>query len=415
MKILIIAVGSRGDVQPFVAFGAGARAAGHEVVLSAPKGFDAMIEAAGLTPAALPVDFQALLREPEMQAALNSLTGRLKAFRWANEIMNDQLTEMWRIGLEVEPDLILYHFKGAMGPYLGRRLGVPALPVSLQPGFAATGAYPMFLMGSKDRGAALNRATHRIIHTTMRIGTNVMVKRWIKATGTDVGPLMEVREGYAPQGVPTRLHAFSPSLVPRPDDWAARDVQPGYFFTEPDESFAPDHALEAFLAKAPPPIYAGFGSMPGLDHERTTKALRGALEKTGQRAVLATGWGGIDGFETGENIHVLEAVPHTWLFPRVSTVIHHGGSGTTHEGLRWGKPSVVCPLFADQPFFGARVASLGAGPEPIRQKHLTADNLAAAIEVALKPETADRAAQLGEKIRAETAVSDTVALIERLA
>ncbi|MEC7762732.1 MAG: glycosyltransferase [Pseudomonadota bacterium] len=415
MKLLIIAVGSRGDVQPFVAFGRAARAAGHEVVLSAPQGFDGMIEAAGLTAAALAVDFQDLLQKPEMQAAFNSLTGRLKAFRWANEIMNDQLSEIWRIGLDVAPDLILYHFKGAMGPYLGRRLGVPAVPVALQPGFAATGEYPMFLMGSKDRGALLNRMTHRIIHATMRMGTNVMVKRWIKATGADVGPLMEVREGYSPTGTPTRLHAFSPALVPRPKDWEPRDVQPGYFFEAPDEAYAPDPALAAFLADGPKPIYAGFGSMPGLDHARTTTALRGALEKTGQRAVLATGWGGIEGFETGENIHVLDAVPHMWLFPRVSAVIHHGGSGTTHEGLRWGRPSVVCPLFADQPFFGARVAALGAGPAPIRQKHLTAENLAAAIDVALRPETAERAGALGVRIWAETGMAETLALIERLA
>ncbi len=415
MKLLIIAVGSRGDVQPFVAFGRAATAAGHDVVLSAPQGFDAMIRAARLTPAPLPVDFQELLQQPEMQAAFNSLTGRLKAFRWANEIMNDQLSEMWRIGLEVSPDLILYHFKGAMGPYLGRKLGVPALPVALQPGFAATGEYPMFLMGSKDRGPALNRATHRIIHATMRMGTNVMMKRWIKATGAEIGPLMEVRLGYAPAGAPTRLHAFSPTLVPRPADWGAGDVQTGYFFEDPDADYLPDPALAAFLEAGPPPIYAGFGSMPGLDHERMTRALRGALEKTGQRAVLATGWGGIEGFETGENIHVLDAVPHTWLFPRVSAVIHHGGSGTTHEGLRWGKPSVVCPLFADQPFFGARVAALGAGPDPIRQKRLTADNLAAAIDVALKPETAKRADALGGAIRTETGIADTMALIERLA
>ncbi|MAM63233.1 glycosyltransferase [Maritimibacter sp. UBA3975] len=414
MNILMISVGSRGDVQPFVALGAGLRAAGHDVTLAGPKGFEPMIEAAGLSPAPLPVDFQALLQEPEMQAALNSLTGRLKAFRWASEIMNGQLSEMWRIGLEVAPDLILYHFKGAMGPYLGRRLGVPAVPVSLQPGFVPTRAYPMFLMGHRSRGGALNMATHKIIHTTMRLGTNLLVKRWVKASGTDVGPLMEVRLGYSPDGRPTRMHGFSPTLVPRPEDWPAKDVQTGYFFSDPADYTPPD-GLSDFLGAGPMPIYVGFGSMPGLDHERTTRALRGALEQTGQRAVLATGWGGIDGFETGDNIHVLDAVPHTWLFPRVSAVVHHGGSGTTHEGLRWGRPSIVCPLFADQPFFGARVAALGAGPEPIRQKDLTADKLAAAIEGALAPSVATRAEALGEAIRAESGVATAVDLVERLA
>ena len=246
MKLLIIAVGSRGDVQPFVAFGRAATAAGHDVVLSAPQGFDAMIRAARLTPAPLPVDFQELLQQPEMQAAFNSLTGRLKAFRWANEIMNDQLSEMWRIGLEVSPDLILYHFKGAMGPYLGRKLGVPALPVALQPGFAATGEYPMFLMGSKDRGPALNRATHRIIHATMRMGTNVMMKRWIKATGAEIGPLMEGRLGYAPGFTRFRPRWFRALPI-----GAQGTCRPGISLKTPTRITCPTPRLRRFWRLAP--------------------------------------------------------------------------------------------------------------------------------------------------------------------
>lgn len=413
MNILIIAVGSRGDVQPYVALGHALVAAGHSVTLSAPQGFDAMITEAGITPAALPVDFQELLQQPEMQAAFNSLSGRLKAFRWANEIMNNQLSEMWRIGQEVAPDLILYHFKGAMGPYLGRKLGVPAFPVPLQPGFAPTREHPQFLIAKRSLGGVGNMMSHRLIQTVMRMGTNMMVKRWIKATGTEVGAPMDLSLGYHPKGQALRIHAYSPTIVPRPSDWRPENIQPGYFFTEPVD-YVPSPDLAQFLADGPPPLYAGFGSMPGLDHDRTTRALLGALERTGQRAVLATGWGGIGGVETGGRVHVLDAVPHSWLFPRVSAVIHHGGSGTTHEGLRWGRPSIVCPLFADQPFFGARVADLGAGPEPIRQKKLTAERLATGIETALAPETANRAEALGTKIRSERGIQTTLELIERL-
>lgn len=411
MNILILALGSRGDVQPYVALGGALVAAGHRVTLAAPKGYDAMIEAAGIAPAPLPVDFQTLLQQPELQAAMTSLTGWFKAYRWASEIMADQLSEMWRVGLALSPDLILYHYKGAMGPYLGRRLGVPAVPVPLQPGFAPTGEYPQFLLGRRSHGALYNRATHRVVLAAMQMGTNLMVRRWCKASGTDIGSKMDIRLGYHPSGDPIRIHAFSPTLVPRPADWPAQDHQPGYFFTDP-APFDPPADLAAFLKAGPPPLYAGFGSMPGLDHARTTQALLGALAATGQRAVLATGWGGISGVETGANIHVLGALPHSWLFPQVSAVIHHGGSGTTHEGLRWGRPSILCPLFADQPFFGARVAGLGAGPAPIRQKHLTADGLARAIETALTPGVARRAGELGEQIRTEDAKTATLKLIE---
>lgn len=149
-----------------------------------------------------------------------------------------------------------------------------------------------------------------------------------------------------------------------------------------------------------------------LDHARTTDALVGALARTGLRAVVATGWGGIAGF-TGDNVHVVDAVPHSWLFPRVAAVVHHGGSGTTHEGLRWGRPSVVCPLSLDQPSFGARVQALGAGPAPIRQKRLTADGLARALDAALAPETRACAEEIGARLRHEDGVAAAVAEIEK--
>ncbi len=118
--------------------------------------------------------------------------------------------------------------------------------------------------------------------------------------------------------------------------------------------------------------------------------------------------------EPAAHIHVLDAVPHDWLFPCVSAVVHHGGSGTTHEGLRWGRPTVICPLFADQPFFGWQVAQAGAGPAPVPQKKLNADRLARALEQAHAPQIAARAAGLGQAIRTEPGAQDVAGLIDRL-
>lgn len=410
MNILLIAVGTRGDVQPFVALGRALVARGHAVSLAAPGGFAAMARGAGLEFHPLPVDFQELMKEPEMQAAMTTFRGKLRAYRWANDIMNDQLSAIWKIGLEVRPDVILNHFKGALAPQLARKLGAVSMPVLLQPGFAETGAYPQFLIAKRSLGRLGNRASHKLIHGLMRMGTGMLVRKWVKATGTEIGAPMNPMLGYAPGREAPRLHAYSQALVARPSGWPAREIQTGYFFSEA-EDFDPPEALSAFLGAGEAPIYVGFGSMPGMDHERTNAALLGALEKTGRRAVVATGWGGIDTV-SAENMHVLESVPHGWLFARMAAVVHHGGSGTTHEGLRWGRPSVVCPLFADQPFFGARVADLGAGPEPIRQKKLTADRLARAIDAALDPKVALRAEALGEKIRAEDGIGRAIEVIE---
>ena len=412
MRICLMAIGTRGDVQPFVVSGAALKAAGHDVHIAAAEGFAGMISAHGLTHHVLPVDFQTLLQEPQMQAALTSLGGKLKAYRWAAGVMNDQLSAIWRTGMDLAPDLILYHMKAAVAPLVARRLGVPAWPVFLQPGFVATSEYPQFLLATGQLGGWGNRATHSLIGAVMRFGTSAMIRRWVKATGIDPGPVISPLEGFAGPLDPLRIHAYSPVLCPRPSDFAARDRQTGYAFAPKPQDYTPPPDLSAFLADAPPPIYVGFGSMPGVNQKRVTDALLGALAATGQRAVVATGWGGF-GDVRDSNVHVVSAVPHPWLFSQVRAVVHHGGSGTTHEGLRWGRPAVICPLFADQPFFGARIAALGAGPKPVPQKRLTAERLAAALEFACSDDVAARAETLAKDMAQEDGAAAIVDLVER--
>ena len=109
----------------------------------------------------------------------------------------------------------------------------------------------------------------------------------------------------------------------------------------------------------------------------------------------------------------IEAVPHDWLFERVTAVVHHGGAGTTAAGLRAGKPTVICPFMGDQPFWGRRVVALGVGAGPVPQKKLNAENLAEAIQtVTSDKQIQERAATLGEKIRAEDGITKSIEFIE---
>lgn len=110
---------------------------------------------------------------------------------------------------------------------------------------------------------------------------------------------------------------------------------------------------------------------------------------------------------------VLERAPHGWLFPRMAAVVHHGGAGTTAAGLLAGRPTVVCPFFADQPFWGQRVRELGVGSAPIPQPRLTAAKLAAAIElVTTDAQIRQCAAALGERLRAEGGAAAAAATLE---
>ena len=140
-----------------------------------------------------------------------------------------------------------------------------------------------------------------------------------------------------------------------------------------------------------------------------------ALAHSGQRGLLLTGWGGLRTQTLPPNVFVLDAAPHSWLFPRMAAVVHHGGAGTTAEGLRAGAPSAIVPFAFDQSFWGARIQALGLGPAPIPQKKLTVDRLAQAIKAAVTDgDMRRRATVCGQAVRAEDGVGNAVNVVRKL-
>ena len=171
--------------------------------------------------------------------------------------------------------------------------------------------------------------------------------------------------------------------------------------------------LNAFLDGGDPPVYFGFGSMAGRNPDQLARLIMEALAKSNQRGLLLTGWGGLRAELIPDNVFVLDSAPHSWLFPRMAAVVHHGGAGTTAEGLRAGVPTVIVPFVLDQPFWGARIKTLGLGPDPIPQKDLTADRLADAIKIAVTDsEIKQRSKSYGQAIRAETGISNAIKIIQ---
>ncbi len=210
------------------------------------------------------------------------------------------------------------------------------------------------------------------------------------------------------------LGAYSPAILPHPADWPDSFHVAGYFFLDDPADWQPSPALSAFLEAGEPPVYFGFGSMSGRSPEKLASLILEALAKSGQRGLLLTGWGGLRAEQTPENVFVLESAPHSWLFPRMAAVVHHGGAGTTAEGLRAGVPEVIVPFAFDQFFWGARIQALGLGPEPIPQKRLSADRLARAISQAVTDsEMRQRAKSYGAAIRAEDGAARALEIIQR--
>jgi UDP:flavonoid glycosyltransferase YjiC (YdhE family) len=155
--------------------------------------------------------------------------------------------------------------------------------------------------------------------------------------------------------------------------------------------------------------------MASRDAEATLNLVLKALELSGQRGVLLSGWAGIGkGRTLPEHVFSAESLPHSWLFPRMAAVVHHGGAGTTGAGLRSGVPSILIPLAADQPSWARQVSALGAGPAPLPFQTLTAERLADAIrEAVTNPAMRQRAAELGRRIQAEDGLGQTIALFMR--
>jgi UDP:flavonoid glycosyltransferase YjiC (YdhE family) len=210
------------------------------------------------------------------------------------------------------------------------------------------------------------------------------------------------------------LMGYSSLVLAKPPDWEDRHHVTGYWFLDAPTNWQPPVELVNFLESGPPPVYIGFGSMSDKDPEKRTRLALRALELSGQRGVLSTGWGGVARLETSAKAITVDDVPHSWLFPRMAAVVHHGGAGTTAAGLRAGVPSLLAPFMMDQFFWATQVVKLGIGPRMPDAKKLTAEKLAQAIHTAVSDTTlCARAAAFGEKIRAENGIARAVDVIER--
>jgi len=241
-----------------------------------------------------------------------------------------------------------------------------------------------------------------------------MIQEWRQSIG--LSATSNVIQGMMLRGQPVPvLYFYSQYVIPHPADWPPSVHVTGYWFLKDQSGWTPPEDLVRFLAEGPAPVYVGFGSMVAENAESFTRTVIEGIQQAGVRAVLATGWGGLRASDLPASIFRLQEAPHDWLFPQMAAVAHHGGAGTTGAGLRAGKPTVIVPFIADQPFWGQQVEKLGVGPAPIPQKRMTAAALAAALKMAVTNSSMrEQALQLGERIRTEDGVGEAVRVIQQV-
>ncbi|AKG21198.1 glycosyltransferase [Calothrix sp. 336/3] len=417
MRIAIIAMGSLGDVQPYIALGKGLKEAGYWVRLVTHENFAELVNSHGLEFCPVRGDIQSIAESKEMREllekgnflAITSYTAKQAqqaAIDWANDGI---------VACEGMDLLIV----GVGGLYLGlalaEKLHLPLLQAYVFP-FTPTKAFPsvLFPQSLSQFGGWFNYLSHHLTRQIMwqgfRTGDRLMRQQvlGLKAASFWGAYKSEILQQYP------IIYGFSPSVIPKPSDWRNTHVT-GYWFLDSAPDWQPPSALMEFLESGSPPIYIGFGSMSSKNPQETTALVLEALEQTQQRAILLSGWGGLGTKNLPNTVFPIDSIPHSWLFPRVAAVVHHGGAGTTSAGLRAGIPTIIIPYFGDQGFWGERVTQLGVGVKPIPRKQLTARKLAEAIQQVLTDaDMRQRAANLGARIQAEEGIIGAVAVIEEI-
>jgi len=415
VRIAIIALGSRGDVQPHVALGVGLRRAGHSVRVVTSSDFGDLVGAHQLDFCDTGVSTQAIANEMHDLLEAGNFLKIMTAMGVSAERVAIQAATTGLSACE-EADLILSGLGGLfVGQALAEKLAIPFVQAHLYP-FTPTREFPGVLTPVPQiplmswANAPSHRVTQQMLwQTTRSADATIRVKvLGLKPSGF-WGPFATLAgTGHL------SLYGYSQHVIPVPQDWSSQNRVTGYWFLEPSVEWRPPSELVAFLEAGPPPVYVGFGSMGSSNPEAMADLVLESLRRTGQRGVLSSGWGGLATNDLPDSVFMVGSIPHAWLFSRMAAIVHHGGAGTTAAALSAGVPSIVTPVLGDQSFWARRVSDMGVGPMSAPRRKLTVERLSRAIEAALSDDAIrTKSATLGEHIRAEDGVSTAVDLIEQ--
>jgi sterol 3beta-glucosyltransferase len=417
MNITIIAFGTRGDVQPFLALGQGLERAGYQVSVVAGANFESWIEQHGLKAANSSVDIQSVMEGDAAKEWVQRGNSPIVNVRMMKQMFAQYgralMMDAWQASQGADA-VISSTFSDVFAVSIAEKLQARHISAWMQPATVATrSGAAMMDAPFPDRNSRLNYLFGKWLVEPFLWNMCGNVANRLREEVLNL-PAQTREENTVSRRRILVLYGYSRHVIPPPEDWPPNLHTTGYWFLSDSETWQPPEQLLRFLAAGDPPVCIGFGSMTGDDPGALTDLFVQAVQQSQTRAILLSGWAGIGAKDLPSNILRLDAAPHAWLYPRMRAVVHHGGAGTTAASLRAGIPTIVVPHLADQSFWGKRVELLGVGPRAIPREKLTAAALAAAIQTALSDEhMKQRAAALGTHIRAEDGVGRAVELIKQ--
>ncbi|KZP00758.1 glycosyltransferase family 1 protein [Calocera viscosa TUFC12733] len=425
LRFTFLTIGSRGDVQPYIALGKGLLADGHHVKIATHAEFKSWIEGHGIEHAYVGGDPAELMRicVENGMFTFSFMKEGLQKFRgW----IDDLLKTSWEA---CQGSDVLVESPSAMaGIHIAEALGIPYFRAFTMP-WSRTRAYPhAFAVPDHKMGGSYNYITYVMFDQVFWRAISGQINRWRRHTlSIDSTNLDKLEQHKVPF-----LYNFSPTVVPPPLDWYEWIRVTGYWFLDdPDNSQAkkwePPKDLVRFIDSARADgrklVYIGFGSIVVSDPDAMTQCVVQAIEHSGVRAILSKGWS--DRLSSKKDpkavekehallpstIYPISSIPHDWLFARIDAACHHGGAGTTGASLRAGIPTIIKPFFGDQFFWADRVEALGIGSSV---RKLTVDSLTEALRNATTDERQiSRAKLVGQKIRSERGVANAIEALYR--
>lgn len=391
MKIVLATFGSRGDVQPMLALTLALQSAGHEALLTGPpeKADWAREIGCPYTPLGENVtDF--IDRMPDAHT-LKSAAAFISFVRKGLVAQFGELPDIVKGADLVTGSSLIFALSS-----VAEAKGIPYRYIAFAPQMLPSGSHPFMAFKTQTLPKWLNRFGWWFARFSDKPNITRLINRQRKRFG-----LKPVSDAWLHILGNQPIVASDPAISQVPEDVSEPAVvQTGYMhLAQPDLKSA---ELSQFLKAGPPPVYAGFGSMPRLDQARCTATIVAAARQAGQRAVISKFWDEPSQYDNDEDIFFIRKYPHLHLFPKMAAIIHHGGAGTTATAVRSGRPQIIVPHILDQYYWGHQVNLAGLGPEPIRRSRLKVKKLAAAIETCISNESIQQNAKTAAKIVRQT-------------
>lgn len=404
MKIALLTLGTRGDVQPYAILGRALKKHGHDVVLSTGKNFAAMAREYDLEFVAVEADFQALINSEEGKAMMKNPFTAKKHFRTiVQPMMIQALASFFKIAKD--SDCVLYHVK-SLGDYFADQFPHKMIRANVVPAIRATSEFPNPVFSSLALPRFLNRFTYWVTDLGLAMMNNAIRKfRHNAGLKFNLSPKMPLPE----------IYGVSECFLKKPNDFPRDSYFTGFWYGESPGELSSD--LADFVSNGKKTVVITFGSMPFQAKFDLKESLLVLSNSLNVNIVVVKGWGFEDtSFADSTSIKMIETAPFDKLFPRVHAVVHHGGIGTLSSCLRAGIPSLSCPVIypmGDQHFWGDHAFTIGCGVKPIPLKKLNHDLLIQNVNTLLSSETLRlNCTKLAACLAHEDGVENVIQIIE---